>query len=104
MRKLFCAIITVTIMLFATMTLAQQAVDQGQQQPPKTLNELQWQARALQQEAAYINERLKTIQVEFNQVQSQIKALQPAPPAKATKPKDAKQDKPENPPEAQAPR
>ena len=55
----------------------------------KTVSELQWQAKALQNEYNYLQERLKVLNLEFQAVQAELKRLTPTPtPKPVEKPKD----------------
>lgn len=86
MKKLILAIIV--SLAIVGMAWAQ---DLGAPAAPKqkTIEELQWQAKALQNEYNYLQERGKMIQLEFQAVQAELKRRTPTPaPKPVEKPKD----------------
>jgi len=85
MKKLILAI----IVSLAIVGMA-WATDLGAPAVPKqkSIEELQWQAKALQNEYNYLQERLKMHNLEFQAVQAEIKKLTPTPtPKPVEKPK-----------------
>ncbi len=79
MRKLFVAII---VSLVITAGAWAQDVQNPTTQKPKTVEELQWQVQALQNEFLYLQERSKTVQSEFSRVQAELKAMKATQPPK----------------------
>lgn len=83
MKKLILAII---VSLVLTVGAFAQDITAPQQPATKqkTMEELQWQSQALQNEFMYLQERLKNIQLEFKRVQDELavakKAQKPAEP------------------------
>jgi hypothetical protein len=54
-----------------------------------TTEELNWKAQALQNEYLYLQERLKTLQTEYNKVKTEIDSRK-VPMVDASKPEDKK--------------
>ena len=83
---------TMMVVFFAVCAFAQEdASAPAFAVPPKqkSIEELQWQAKALQNEYNYLQERGKMIQLEFQAVQAEIKKRTPTPaPKPVEKPKD----------------
>jgi len=80
---------TMIVVFFAVCAFAQQDLGAPAQAPKqKTIEELQWQAKALQNEYNYLQERGKMIQLEFQAVQAELKKRTPTPaPKPVEKPK-----------------
>jgi len=90
MKRLILAIIVslaIVGMAWATDSgTTEYGVPKAQKQ--KSIEELQWQAKALQNEYNYLQERLKMLNLEFQAVQAEIKKLTPTPtPKPVEKPK-----------------
>jgi peptidoglycan hydrolase CwlO-like protein len=88
---------TITVLLAIIVSLAIVGITWAQEVTPvpmpkqKTIEELQWQAKALQNEFNYLQERLKTLTSEFQAVQAELKAKQPTP---APKPSEKSKEEP----------
>ena len=90
MKKLF--LVFTIIVCFVGAAVAQ---DLGAPPPAKqkSIEELQWQAKALESEFRYLQERTKMVQIEFQAVQAELKQRQPTPTPKPAEKSKVEPDK-----------
>lgn len=93
MKRIFLAIVMFAFIAVST-AFAQDAA-QIPAPKQKTLEELQWQAQAMQNEFLYLQERIKNLQGEYARIQAELKARQAAvkPPEPPKPPEDKKTKK-----------
>ena len=81
------------LVIIAFFTGAAWAQDVTPAPKEKSIEELQWQSKALQTEFLYLQERQKTLQIEFQAVQAELKRRQPTPAPKPEEKSKVEPDK-----------